>query len=94
MKIGGVQHHLFIMTNKVIHERYRELAVSAIMQGINDYLEGRDTENQFEYWVAQNDFFDYLALDRKWITDRVKYLKRKGIKEIGGIRGYGRKVQK
>lgn len=75
-----------------IHERYRELACAAIEQGINDYLCGRDEEWQLEEWVGESVMFDYLDLDRVWILERVKYLKRCGVKSIGGIKSYGRRI--
>lgn len=77
----------------VIYRAYRELAVSAILAGVNDYLSGFDTERYFETWVTQSDFFDYLKIDRIAFLGRVKYLKRKGIKYIGGVRNYAKKTE-
>lgn len=77
----------------VIYEAYKELAVSAILLGVNDYLSGFDTERYFETWVTQSDFFDYLKIDRIAFLERVKYLKRKGIKYVGGVRDNAKKVK-
>lgn len=77
----------------VIYEAYRKLAVSAILAGVNDYLSGFDTERYFETWVTQSDFFDYLKIDRIAFLERIKYLKRKGIKHIGGVRNYAKKTE-
>ena len=78
----------------VIYEAYKELAVSAILMGVNDYLSGFDTERYFETWVTQSDFFDYLGIDRTAFLERVKYLKRKGIKYVGGVRDNAKKITK
>lgn len=75
-----------------IHERYRELACASLEQGINDYLDGTDSEQVFEEWTGESVMFDYLNLDRIWIVERVKYLKRCGVKHIGGIKSYGRRI--
>ena len=80
------------MEDDVIHERYRELACASIEQGINDYLDGTDTIWEFEKWVNESVMFDYLDLDRVWILERVKYLKRCGVRKIGGTREYGKRL--
>lgn len=80
--------------DEVIYRGYRKIAVSAILLGVNDYLSGFDTERYFETWVTQSDFFDYLGIDRIAFLERVKYLKRKGIKYVGGVRDNAKKITK
>ena len=78
------------MADKVIHERYRELACASIQQGINDWLQN-DAEPYVLYkWLNECDWFDLLGLDREYFYARVLKLKEKGVTSINMRRGYGK----
>lgn len=80
------------MDDKVIHERYRELACASIQQGINDWLGSSNATDYGLYkWLQECEWFDLLGLDREYFYVRVLKLKEKGITSIDMGRRYGKK---
>lgn len=80
------------MTDDVILERYRELAASAILQGINDYLNhDEETEKELKKWMSESSLFDYLGINRDYVYRQVLKLKKEGVKNLKGFRNYGKK---
>lgn len=70
------------MTDRIIHERYRELAASAIKRGVFDWL-GKPGATDYELysWIQNCDLFDYLGIDREYFYVKVLRLrdKRRGL---------------
>lgn len=76
----------------VIMDRYKELACASIIQGINDWLQDKESTDYDLYkWLNDCTWFDYLNLDREYFYVRIIRLKRQGVKYIRSSR-YG-KVQ-
>ena len=79
------------MEDKIIHERYRELACEVIRFAINEWLANEDrTEYALYKWIQECEWFDFLGLDREYFFCKVRKLREKGIKSIGGG-NYGKK---
>lgn len=78
------------MKEDLIHARYKELAASAIIYGINEYLQGDYTVDYLKEWLEECTLLDYLNVDRDALFERVQYMKRRGIKYVKGIRDYGK----
>ena len=73
----------------MIYYRYRIIACMAIIQGINDFLQGRDDVRQLRHWIEQSDLFDLLNLDREWFYAKALELKRRGVRKIRrGLYGF------
>lgn len=71
------------MEDKVIHERYRQLACAVIEQLINDWLDKEDASDYSLYKAMQDcDWFDYLDLDREYLYVKVLDLKKKKRKKV------------
>lgn len=70
------------MEERIIHERYRELACSAIAQGINDWLHYKGSEYSLYKWLNECVFFDYLGLDREYFYAKILKLREKGCKNL------------
>lgn len=81
------------MDKKTEHEKYREIACEAIKQGIEDYLTGRDSEDELRSWIDESSLFDYLGLNREWFINKAIELRSKNVKSIKNVcrRGYGKK---
>ena len=85
------------MEDKVIHERYRELACAVIMYQVKKYLEPKNKMTDYElYCFIQNcNYFDYLGIDRDYFY--VKCLKIKNEQRSGKQfrrRDYGNRKKK
>lgn len=79
-------------TSELVHEKYRELAVASIVQGINDWLESKyDTEQDLYRWLENCSWFDLLELDREYFYVKILKLKEKGVKKITMGERYGKK---
>ena len=71
------------MEDKVIHERYRQLACAVIEQLINDWLDKDGASEYALYKAMQNcDWFDYLNLDREYLYVKVLELKKQKRKKV------------
>lgn len=68
--------------DEFIYYRYRVIACLAIIQGINDFLQGRDNVKELRNWIEESDLFDLLNLDREWFYAKALELKRRGIRKI------------
>lgn len=80
------------MADKVIHERYRELACAAIQAGVNEWLGSRDANEYALYkWLQECDWFDYLNLDREYFYVKILELRDKGKEKINLTTRYGKK---
>ena len=74
-----------------IHTRYRELACASIVQGVNDWLENKYSDDYDLYmWIENCSWFDYLGLDREYFFVKVLELKEKGIRKVR-FGDYGKK---
>lgn len=71
-----------VMEDKVIHDRYKELACAVIAQGINDWLHYDQNEYSLYKWMRKCPFFDYLGIDREYVYAKVLKLKEKGYKSL------------
>ena len=76
------------MKEDIIYVRYKELAASAIIYGINEYLQGDYSAEYLKNWLEECTLLDYLNVNREALFERVWYMKRKGIKYVKGIRDY------
>lgn len=78
------------MTDNLILQRYRELAVMSIVEGINEYLGDKDYPNKLlRIWIDECSYFDYLEIDKEWTYHRLLALKRAGYKKLEGFHTYG-----
>lgn len=76
------------LEDELIHEKYRELACSIILQTAEDFLnDGFVDEFHFYKWLNDCSYFDYLDLDREYFYVKVLNLKKKGIKKLGKLNG-------
>lgn len=74
----------------VIIKKYRELACASIVQGINDWLQDKEsTDYELYKWLNDCTWFDYLNLDREYFYVRIIRLKRQGVKALKGLK-YGK----
>ena len=64
------------MTDRIIHERYRELAARVIRQGVFDWL-GKPSATDYELysWIQNCDLFDYLGIDKEYFYVKVLRLR-------------------
>lgn len=79
------------MEDKIIHERYRELAVAIIQRQIDDYLaDEKYTDYKLYKWMMHCEWFDYLGLDAEYVYVKCISLKENKQKRR---RKYGKKNQ-
>lgn len=78
------------MTDNLILQRYRDLAVMIIVNAINDYLSDKEySAKLLKSWMDNCTYIDYLGIDREWMFMRVVALKRAGYKKLEGFHTYG-----
>ena len=79
------------MEDKLIYDRYKEIAIASIRQGLEDFLEGNcEFENKskkeqiqiFTDWVLFCDYFDILRINRELFLKKSLLLKKKGVKRL------------
>lgn len=83
------------MEDKIIYDKYKELAIASIRQGLEDFLASKCEYKKksfneqlqiFVDWVLFCDYFDIMNINREMFIKKSLVLKRKGIKRLPGNR--------
>ena len=63
--------------DRIIHERYRELAVAIIQRQIDDYLSQGDKYSDYSLykWMMHCEWFNYLGIDPEYVYVKCVALK-------------------
>lgn len=85
------------MEDNLIYERYRELIIASLRQGLEDFLKSKaeykhkrkKTQiSMYTEWVMNCRWFDYLELNRELFLNKSLKMKYDGIKTIPSHRQY------
>ena len=85
------------MEERIIHERYKEIAIASLRQGLDDFLKSKGEYKYqrkkkqiqiFTDWVLFCRWFDYLGINRELFLKKSLKLKKDGIKVIPSHRSY------
>ena len=63
------------MTDRIIHEAYRNLATESVMLAVRDFLNGNDSIEQFERYCKTNIILKLLDINGEWLFEYI--VKRK-----------------
>lgn len=83
------------MEDNIIYDKYKELAIASIRQGLEDFLGSKyefkkksfnEQVQIYTDWVLFCDYFDILNINREIFIKKSLILKRKGIKRLPGNR--------
>lgn len=72
------------MTDRIIHEAYRNLATESVILAVRDFLNGNDSIEQFERYCKTNIILKLLGINGEWLFETV-------VENTGNNRRYKRK---
>lgn len=72
------------MTDKIIHEAYRNLATESVILAVRDFLNGNDSIEQFERYCKTNIILKLLGINGEWLFETV-------VENTGNNRRYKKK---
>ena len=59
------------MTDRIIHEAYRNLATESVILAVRDFLNGVDSIEQFERYCKTNIILKLLGINGEWLFETV-----------------------
>ena len=59
------------MTDRIIHEAYRNLATESVILAVRDFLNGNDSIEQFERYCKTNIILKLLGINGEWLFETV-----------------------
>ena len=68
------------MTDRIIHEAYRNLAIESVILAVRDFLYGNDSIEQFEKYCRTNKILELLGINGEWLFE---YFVQKKMEHIG-----------
>ena len=72
------------MTDRIIHEAYRNLATESVILAVRDFLNGNDSIEQFERYSKTNIILKLLGINGEWLFETV-------VENTGNNRRYKKK---
>ena len=72
------------MTDRIIHEAYRNLATESVILAVRDFLNGNDSIEQFERYCKTNIILKLLGINGEWLFETV-------VEKAGSNRRYKKK---
>lgn len=72
------------MTDRIIHEAYRNLATESVILAVRDFLNGNDSIEQFERYCNTNIILKLLGINGEWLFETV-------VENTGNNRRYKKK---
>ena len=72
------------MTDRIIHEAYRNLATESVILAVRDFLNGNDSIEQFERYCKTNIILKLLGINGDWLFETV-------VENTGNNRRYKKK---
>ena len=72
------------MTDRIIHEAYRNLATESVILAVRDFLNGDDSIEQFERYCKTNIILKLLGINGEWLFETV-------VENTGNNRRYKKK---
>lgn len=72
------------MTDRIIHEAYRNLATESVILAVRDFLNGNDSIEQFERYCKTNIILKLLGINGEWLFETV-------VENTGNNRRYKKK---
>ena len=59
------------MTDRIIHEAYRNLATQSVILAVRDFLNGDDSIEQFERYCKTNIILKLLDINGEWLFEYI-----------------------
>ena len=59
------------MTDRIIHEAYRNLATESVILAVRDFLNGDDSIEQFERYCKTNIILKMLDINGEWLFEYI-----------------------
>ena len=59
------------MTDRIIHEAYRNLATESVILAVRDFLNGNDSIEQFERYCKTNIILKLLDINGEWLFEYI-----------------------
>ena len=59
------------MTDRIIHEAYRNLATESVILAVRDFLNGDDSIEQFERYCKTNIILKLLDINGEWLFEYI-----------------------
>ena len=59
------------MTDRIIHEAYRNLATESVILAVRDFLNGHDSIEQFERYCKTNIILKLLDINGEWLFEYI-----------------------
>ena len=72
------------MTDRIIHEAYRNLATESVILAVRDFLNGNDSIEQFERYCKTNIILKLLGINGEWLFETI-------VENTGNNRRYKKK---
>ena len=68
------------MTDRIIHEAYRNLATQSVILAVRDFLNGDDSIEQFERYCKTNIILKLLDIDGEWLFEYIVKKKQENVR--------------
>ena len=59
------------MTDRIIHEAYRNLATESVILAVRDFLNGNDSIEQFDRYCKTNIILKLLDINGEWLFEYI-----------------------
>ena len=68
------------MTDRIIHEAYRNLATESVILAVRDFLNGDDSIEQFERYCKTNIILKLLDINGEWLFEYIVKKKQEKVR--------------